>query len=103
MLCIKPVDNSGGRGISICKNELDLKIAYEKALYHSQTNSIIVEPYMTEKEVTIFYAIHNGEFYLTAMGDRHTKYNQNDVIPLPVAYSFPSKNLKKYQESLSKE
>lgn len=100
---VKPVDNSGARGIKICYNENQLKEAYQNALSFSESKRVIVERYMTSKEVAIFYFIDNGQIYLTGMGDRHTKRNQDGVIPLPVAYTFPSKHLKNYQHSLNQK
>ncbi|KZL93690.1 ATP-grasp domain-containing protein [Clostridium magnum] len=98
---VKPIDNSGARGIHICENAEDLKINYEKALSFSSSKQVIIERYMTAKEVTIFYIIQDGEIYLSAMADRYTKNKQGGIIPLPVAYIFPSKHLKSYQESLN--
>lgn len=98
---VKPVDNSGARGIHICENAEDLKINYEKALSFSSSKQVIIERYMNAKEVTIFYVIQDGEIYLSAMADRYTKNKQGGIIPLPVAYIFPSKHLKSYQESLN--
>jgi biotin carboxylase len=98
---VKPVDNSGGRGIYICENEEKLKLNYEKSLSFSYRKKVIIERYMSAKEVTIFYVIQDGEVYLSAMADRYTKNRQGGIIPLPVAYIFPSKHLKAYQESLN--
>jgi len=100
---LKPVDNSGGRGIYICENINDFLINYEKALSFSPSKQVLVERYMSGKEVAIFYAIQDGEIYLTAMADRHTKHKQGGIIPLPVAYIFPSNHLKTYQESLNEK
>ncbi len=100
---VKPVDNSGARGITICKNAKELKHAYQKALSFSESNSVLVERYMNCKEVSIFYVINNGNIYLTAMGDRHIKRNQDGVIPLPVAYTFPSEYLPNYLNKLDEK
>lgn len=98
---IKPADNSGGRGIFICNNFSELKVNYEKSLLFSPTKRVIVERYMDCEEVTIFYIIKDGEIYLSAMGDRHTKHRKGEVIPLPVAYTFSSKYLRQYQKNLN--
>lgn len=95
---VKPADNSGARGISICNCRQELMSGYIKALEFSKTKEVIVERYIDGKEVTIFYLLQNGEVYLTAMGNRHIKHNQQDVIALPVAYTFPSVHLEKYQK-----
>ncbi|WP_066190744.1 ATP-binding protein [Gracilibacillus timonensis] len=96
---VKPADNSGARGISICNNKEELITNYNKALKFSQKNEILVERYITGEEVTVFYTLQDGEIYLSGIGDRHVKHNQDDVIPLPVAYTFPSVYTKSYVEN----
>src|SRR5699024_1171288 len=49
-------------------------------------------------EVTVFYLLDDGDIYLTGMANRHMKHNQEGVIPLPVAYTFPSVHLEKYMK-----
>ena len=100
---LKPADNSGGRGINICKNTEEFIKGYQHALSFSKTKSVLAEKYMTGSEVTIFYTLNNGDIILSAMGDRHIKHNQTGVIPLPVAYTFPSKYLQKYQETIDEK
>lgn len=97
---VKPIDNSGGRGIRICHNKKELFDGYKKALTFSPSKKVLVERYMTSKEVTIFYLIIDGEVYLIAMGNRHTKNSKQGIIPLPVAYTFPSKHLPQYQKNI---
>jgi biotin carboxylase len=98
---VKPVDNSGARGIYICEDAESLRINYEKALSFSPSRQVIIERYIIAKEVTIFYVIQDGEIYLSAMADRYTKNKNGGIIPLPVAYILPSKHLKSYQESFN--
>lgn len=97
---LKPVDNSGGRGIFICNTPEDLLLKYKKSLTFSPSKQVLVERYMRAKEATIFYFVQNGEVYLTSMGDRHVKHFQSGIIPLPVAYTFPSIHLERYQKTL---
>lgn len=96
---VKPSDSSGAKGVTICNEESQFSDAYEKALSYSEKNQVIVEKYINGKEVTIFYLLKDGEIYLTGMGNRHVKHNQDGVIPLPVAYTFPSVYLDKYKQN----
>ena len=98
---IKPIDNSGARGIFICKSPEELLTNYKNSLEFSHSKKVLIERYMNAKEATIFYIMQDGEILLSSMADRHTKYVQSGVIPLPVAYTFPSKHLKRYQETLN--
>lgn len=93
---VKPSDNSGARGISICRNEVELIAGYKKALEFSARKEVLIERYIYGEEVTIFYILQDGEIYLSGMGNRHVKHNQDNVIALPVAYTFPSKYLDRY-------
>ncbi|NLY76518.1 MAG: ATP-grasp domain-containing protein [Tissierellia bacterium] len=98
---IKPVDNSGARGIHICGSPDELISNYEKSLSFSASKKVLVERYMNANEATIFYIIQDGEVYLSAMADRYVKNERKGIIPLPVAYVFPSKHLHEYQETLN--
>src|SRR5690606_10186790 len=98
---IKPVDGSGGYGISICYDEKELREGYAKALEFSKSKKVLVEKYISAKEVTIFYVIQNGKIMLSAMADRHTENGSKYTIPLPVLYTFPSLYLSEYQDKLN--
>lgn len=95
---VKPVDSSGSRGITICHNYDELQAAYDKALAASKSKKVLIEKYMDGREVTVFWVFQDGKYYLAGHSNRHVKKNQgDDVIPLPVGYTFPSKYLPKYQ------
>ena len=95
---VKPVDSSGSRGITICHNRQELDEAVEVGRKASKTGKVLIERYMDGREVTVFWTFQNGNFYLSALANRHVKHNQGtDVIPLPVGYTFPSVYLPKYR------
>ncbi len=95
---VKPVDSSGSRGISICHNRQELLQAVENGRQASKTGKVLIERYMDGREVTVFWTFQDGNYYLSALGNRHVKHNQGmNVIPLPVGYTFPSIFLPKYR------
>lgn len=95
---VKPVDSSGSRGITICHNRQELEEAVKTGKQASKTGKVLIERYMDGREVTVFWTFQNGNYYLSALGNRHVKHNQGiDVIPLPVGYTFPSVFLPKYR------
>ena len=95
---VKPVDSSGSRGITICHDRAELEKAIEVGRKASKTGDVLVERYMDGREVTVFWTFQNGNYYLSALANRHVKQNQGgDVIPLPVGYTFPSVFLPKYR------
>ena len=98
---VKPVDGSGSRGLHICHNFSNLQTAVEEAKKASKKGEVIIERYMNGREVTIFWTFVDGQYYLSAIGNRHVKQNQGiDVIPLPVGYTFPSIVIPKYQQEI---
>lgn len=97
---VKPADGSGARGVFICNTSEELRENYKESLNYSQSKNILVERYVVGKEVTVFYLLDDGEIYLTGMANRHVKHNQEGVIPLPVAYTFPSIHLDSYIKNI---
>lgn len=97
---VKPADSSGARGITICRSAESLKEAVQKAKDFSKTGIVLVERYMEGREATVFWVFSDGEYYLTAIGNRHVKNNQEGVIPLPVGYTYPASVLPKYRSEV---
>ncbi|MBR5323649.1 MAG: ATP-grasp domain-containing protein [Muribaculaceae bacterium] len=98
-IIIKPVDNSGARGIYICNNKEDFNKFYNEALKYSPSKQIIIEQFLTGKEATIFYYLYDGEIYLLGVSDRHMLKYDEKLLQLPIGYTFPSIN----QNSFLKE
>lgn len=95
---VKPVDSSGSRGITICHNRRELDEAVAVGRKASKSDKVLIERYMDGREVTVFWTFQDGNYYLSALANRHVKHNQGqDVIPLPVGYTFPSVYLPKYR------
>ena len=98
---VKPVDNSGSRGISICHNRQELDNAVKIGKKASKNGKVVIERYMDGREVTVFWTFQDGNYYLSALANRHVKHNQgDDVIPLPVGYTFPSVFLPRYRKEV---
>lgn len=93
---LKPIDGSGGRGVLICNDESELKANFTSAMQYSFAKKILLEKYVRAKEVTIFYLLQDGNISLSAIADRHVANGSDSVIPLPVAYLFPSKHIDNY-------
>ncbi len=98
---VKPADSSGARGVLICENEQQLIKACEEAEKISESKKVLVERFVnTGKEATIFWVFQDGNIMISGFGNRHVKKVQEDAIALPVAYSYPSKLLPHYQETV---
>lgn len=97
---VKPADSAGARGITICHNKKELEEAIIKAKDFSRSGVFLVERFLEGKEVTINWVFKDGAYYLTCIANRHVKYNQKGVIPLPVGYTYPAKITPYFQEKL---
>lgn len=91
-LIVKPVDNSGARGIYICHGKEEFDKYYPKALASSPSKHILIERYMECKEATAFYYMHKSEIYLLGVADRHMFKFSDNFLRLPIGYTFPSIN-----------
>ena len=95
---VKPADNGGSRGITICYNDEDLKVAYAKAMEFSDNNTVVIEEYISADDVMVFFNVHNGIADLDAMCDRIMCRFDEKITQLPVGYMYPSKYLSVFQK-----
>jgi len=88
---IKPVDNGGGVGMKICRDQNDYKEAVITALKFSKKGVVLVERYMVCDDMAAYYTFRNGVPYLSAISDRLTTKKQGDSSPVCIGAIFPSK------------
>ena len=93
---IKPSDNGGSRGITVCYNIDDFEAAYDKALAASDSKEVLIEQYIVADETMVFFTVCDGEPILSAMCDRYMHYFGNGITQLPVGYFYPSKHLNSF-------
>lgn len=93
---IKPVDSSGSRGITICRDSEDLQLGIEKALRYSTDKQYIVEKYMKGQEAVLYYYFQDGNPIFMGMCDRYVISINKNVAQLSSAYIFPSKYTDKH-------
>lgn len=60
-LIVKPVDCNSSKGVRRVENEFDLKSAYIEAQSLSRTKTVIVEEYISGKELSVDVYIENGK------------------------------------------
>jgi biotin carboxylase len=98
----KPVDNSGQRGISICRNKDQLIEGYKKALRFSPSGQVIVEEYLQGEYVVINFTLQDGYLSLSSMADKPVideRYS-NGLVRLPKGYVLPSKYVDLFYDTL---
>ena len=100
---VKPVDSRAGMGVFICNDPEELSNNYQRSISFSKSKRVLIEPFITAKQVNIYYAIQNGEISLISIADRHVKNQHDGNLPLPVAFIMPSKHLHNYVETIDEK
>lgn len=60
-LIVKPRDNSGSRGVKLCRNKEELQEALQEALQNSNLETVLVEEYIEGQEYSIEGLHYEGE------------------------------------------
>ncbi len=98
---IKPVDNSGSRGVFKCYEADMLKEYAEKALAYSKCGEILIEKAMNPHcEFSVYYMLNHGKCYLTGMGDRYVNITDTEIAPVGQGMLFPSIHLSEWIEKM---
>lgn len=97
---IKPVDNSGSRGVILCEKPEDFKHCLEFALSFSEKKQVVIEKYMETDSVSASYTIQDGELSLSTFNDRfvHKSADGSSVTCLSI---YPSKHLDTYLKTMN--
>tara|TARA_Y100000996_G_scaffold296707_1_gene234889 strand:+ start:343 stop:1620 length:1278 start_codon:yes stop_codon:yes gene_type:complete len=94
---VKPVDNGGGVGMSICFNKEELTQGVNNAIKNSRKKAFIAEKYMDCDDIVAYYTFQDGEIFLSAIADRITTKKQGILSPVCIASVYPSKHHLKYK------
>lgn len=73
---VKPIDNSGARGVSIIENEEMLLQAFEWAMkYRFSKEDLLIEEYLIGPQVSTESLVYDGKIYTTGFADRNYELN----------------------------
>ncbi len=87
---IKPVDNSGSRGICVCDDPKDFQERIQYCRIFSEKKWVVLERYMDCDDISFEYIIKNGEVTLTALCDRYI-YKTSNGGSITSKLVYPSK------------
>lgn len=68
---VKPVDNSGSRGVILCTKPEDFQKSLDYALSFSEKKQVVIERYMEMDSISISYTIQDGVVSLSTTDDRY--------------------------------
>lgn len=98
-IVIKPVDNSGSRGVIVCKSTEDFQRCLDFALSYSQKKDVIIEKYMDMDSFAASYTIQDGELSLSTLNDR-LEHKCSETAAITTAGIYSSKYLNRYLTEL---
>ena len=99
---VKPVDNGGGVGMTVCYTESELRPAVEKALSASHSKRFIVEKYMQCEDMGMYYTFKDGVCSASCIYDRYTTDEQPGLSRVCLGGTYPSKHIDEYFERMHK-
>lgn len=98
---IKPVDNSGSRGVFKCYNRNDYEKLCEKAFGFTKCGELLIERLMdANNEFSVYYMIDGGKAIITGMGDRYVNIIDKEIAPVGQGMSFPSTHLGEWRDKI---
>lgn len=96
---IKPVDNSGSRGVVLCENSGDYQKCLEFALSFSEKKRVIIEKYMEMDSISVSYTIQDGVVSLSTTDDRYV-YKSPTGSSVTRQGIYPSKYTQSYIQKI---
>ncbi len=69
---VKPRDNSGSRGVKLCRNKEELQESMTEALDNSHLDTVLVEEYIEGPEYSIEGLHYNGESHVIQFTEKKT-------------------------------
>jgi biotin carboxylase len=97
---VKPVDNGGGVGMTVCYGEDELRPAVERALLSSNQKRFIVEKYMRCDDMGMYYTFKDGLCSASCIYDRYTTDEQPGLSRVCLGGTYPSKHIDRYFERM---
>lgn len=95
----KPVDKSGNRGMSYCRNEQELICAYKYARSVSDNSTIIVERQLSGPEFAVNYILADGHIQLFFFSSEHSEPGELENLYSMIVTT--SHHLKQYQDEVN--
>lgn len=87
---VKPVDNAGGRGMSVCHNREELSAGIAKAMQYSNASEPEIEEFVQGSEVFTYYIVRDGVPSFSTASEIETMRDSEQGMPFFVANRYPS-------------
>lgn len=101
-IIIKPVDNSGSRGIVVCSNPTKYQECVDYALNYSEKKQIVIEKYVEMDQISVSYTIQDGTPSLSTIND-DILYKTPSSGTVNCGGVYPSKYFDFYKEQIDEK
>ena len=95
-ILVKPADNSGSKGITVCYDESMLLHACQRAIRFSKIKTFVCEQFMDCDYVCAYYVVKDGKAKLALLLDKDMNHIGRGLIPYPTAFVGPSRYTDQY-------
>ena len=101
-IIIKPVDNSGSRGVIVCGKPEDFSKCLEYSMSFSKKKQVVIEKFMELDSVSASYNIQDGVITLSTFNDRYV-HKSPDGSAVTCLSLYPSKYLDDYMARMNEK
>lgn len=103
-LIVKPIDNGGSTGISICESSKSFVSAFSRAISNSSSKTAIVEEYIVGDEFTAHYSVAFGRVALVSLDRRFpATSNGGYTTTIPIARIYPPDFIDEYFNQINEK
>ena len=87
----KPTDGCGSSGFSVCQNINELKKGYFRAKAESASGGVLIEKFVKNDSVGVFYTISDGNVYFSGIEDKYPVFYEKHGSYVAGLFLFESK------------
>ena len=98
-IIVKPVDNSGSRGVILCEKSEEFDHCLEFALSFSEKKQVVIEKFMEMDSISASYTIQDGVVSLSTLNDRYV-HKAKGAAAVTCMGIYPSKYYDSYIEKV---
>lgn len=95
-IVIKPVDNSGSRGVVFCDNEREAKAVIEESKKYTRKNYLVAEEFIGGKEYSIESLCYNGKSKILQVTEKIVTplpyFKETNILKMKIVYLSIIKN-----------
>lgn len=97
---VKPTDRAGSIGISVAHNYSELVVAYDYAMKASLNKSVIIEEYITDTKIDVYYLVNNGQISILTTNDVIMANNNGTEKVVQSCWLYPHRYERNFRDKV---